>query len=110
MDNDEKRKAVLWVYLVSKKYIGSDYYPFIPYPIYLEQKYPGKNIGVWHPFPTNRTELQGTLDTLGVSYFEPPDLIAYNCESAISGIMPNMEYVPNIDEVNYLAHKLEGLS
>ncbi len=70
----------------------------------------GELLGKWHDFPTTKEEVQKTLKEIGIDgrRYEEFFITDYDCE--VGDITANLGEYENIDELNYLATKLDELS
>jgi len=76
-----------------------------------EDKYAeGELVGVWHSFPTTAEDVQASLKTIGLSGSECVGYYIDDYETGIPGLYDHLPLGADIDELNYLAVKLEGMS
>lgn len=69
----------------------------------------GELVGKWHPFPTTTDELQATLKEIGVDGVRYEEFFCTDYDSSISGLTEHLPEYANLDELNYLAAKIEEL-
>jgi antirestriction protein len=69
----------------------------------------GELVGKWHSFPTTPEEIQQTLKEIGIGgRYEEFFITDY--ETDVGGIYDTLPEYASLDELNYLAAKLDGLS
>ena len=66
--------------------------------------------GQWHGFPTTKEDLQQTLSEIGATCTGSHDVFISQCESRIEGLDERLGEGVDINELNYLAAKLENMS
>lgn len=70
----------------------------------------GELVGKWHEFPTTKEEIQKTFSEIGIDgvRYEELFITDYDCE--IDGISDKLGEYTSVDELNYLASRLEDMS
>lgn len=76
---------------------------FIYDPVRLED---GDLVGAWHPFPCTVEEITATLREIGVN---GGDFLIDGYETRIDGLESLLAETADLNELNYLASRLEGL-
>jgi len=69
----------------------------------------GQLVGVWLPLPATREEFSGTLTAIGVDGPDHPGWFVEKYQSSLESIH-SLPEDSDIDELNYLAVKLDSLS
>jgi len=69
----------------------------------------GELVGKWHNFPTTKEEIAQTFREIGIDgiRYEEFFITDYDCE--VEGISDHLGEYSSIDEINYLASKLDGM-
>ena len=70
----------------------------------------GRLEGKWHSFPTTKEEIAQTFKEIGIdgNRYEEFFITDYNCE--VEGIYDRLGEYARVDELNFLASKLEGMN
>lgn len=61
-------------------------------------------------FPTTKEQVQSPLRSIGVDGLRYSEFIVTQYSANVSGLAQCLEEYPNLDELNYLAHQLEGMT
>ena len=90
-------------------------YPFAAFITNLGKYNEGELIGEWVKFPTTAEELKATLDSIGIGQkddfgqpYEEWFITDYDCY--VDGLYDKLGEYENLDELNYLASKLDEMS
>ena len=69
----------------------------------------GELVGKWHNFPTTKEEIAQTFREIGIDgiRYEEFFITDYDCE--VEGISDHLGEYSSIDEINFLASKLDGM-
>ena len=75
-----------------------------------EQWEKGELVNIWHPFPTTAQELQAVLTEIGAEADSNNEFFLSGCQSEIDDLRGYMPEFANLDELNYLANKLNDMT
>jgi len=70
----------------------------------------GQLIGKWHSFPTTPEEIAQTFKEIGIDGMRYEEFFITDYESSIAGIYAHLPEYASVDELNYLASKIDDLS
>lgn len=70
----------------------------------------GRLVGKWHSFPTTTEEIAQTLKEIGIDGIHYEEIFITDYETSVDGIYDRLSEYASIDELNYLASKLDCLS
>lgn len=66
--------------------------------------------GAWLSFPTTKQLVQETLRLIGVDGLRNQEMIFTDFRITIPGLQPILGEYAHVDELNYLAHRIKGMS
>lgn len=69
----------------------------------------GQLVGKWHEFPTTPEEIAKTFREIGIDGIRYEEFFMTDYETSVSGIYDCLPEYASVDELNYLASKLEDL-
>lgn len=70
----------------------------------------GELVGKWHSFPTTKKELRQTFREIGIDGKRYEEYFVTDYEAEIDGLYDCLPEYANLDELNYLASKIDELS
>ena len=83
-------------------------YPFAAFITNLEKYNEGELVGEWVKFPTTAEELKKVFDRIGIGQKDSFKQAYYACY--VNGLFDKLSEYENLDELNYLASKLDEMS
>jgi len=69
----------------------------------------GELVGKWHEFPTTKDEIRQTFKEIGIDGVRYEEFFITDYECEVEGISQSLGEYTGIDELNYLAAKLEDM-
>jgi hypothetical protein len=70
----------------------------------------GELLGQWHGFPTTKEKIKQTFEEIGIDGVQYEEFFITDYDSEINGILEKLGEYASIDELNYLASKLEDMN
>lgn len=70
----------------------------------------GSLVGKWHEFPTTPEAIAQTFKEIGIDGIRYEEFFITDYETSVDGIHKHLPEYASIDELNYLASKIENLS